>query len=140
MAFRFFNPANKTSVTHGHLPHWDQEGATYFITWRTADSIPKNVWLRWRSERDAWLLDHHIDPAAKDWRRLVEGLPDDKRRDFRRFSRALEDEMDAGHGECLLKRAELAEVVTGALRFFDGTRYTLGDFVVMPNQIGRAHV
>jgi putative transposase len=135
MAFQFFNPAKKVSVTQGHLPHWDQEGATYFITWRTADSIPKEVWLRWREERDAWLVAHGIDPSAKDWRRHVEELAEEDRHDFRRFSKALEDELDAGHGECVLKRPDMAEIATGALRFFDGQRYVLGDFVVMPNHV-----
>ncbi|MBP7948653.1 MAG: transposase [Verrucomicrobiales bacterium] len=135
MAFQIFNPAKKVSVTHGHLPHWDQEGATYFITWRTADSIPKDVWQRWRSERDVWLSDHGIEPEAKDWRRQLEELPDEDRQDFRRFAKTLEDELDAGHGECLLRQSDLAKIVTGALRFFDGSRYTLGDFVVMPNHV-----
>ena len=135
MAFQFFNPAKKVSVTHGHLPHWDQEGATYFIIWRTADSIPKEVWKRWKQERDAWLATHGIDPLAKDWHRQVEELSDEERQDFRRFSKALENELDAGHGECVLRRPELAEMVTNALRFFDGQRYELGDFVVMPNHV-----
>jgi putative transposase len=66
--FQFFNPAAKVTITHGHLPHWDQANASYFITWRTADSIPREIWLRWREKRDAWLLAHDINPAAKDWR------------------------------------------------------------------------
>jgi len=135
MAFQFFNPAKKVNVTHGHLPHWDQEGATYFITWRTADSIPKEVWTRWKQERDAWLATHGIDPFAKDWRRQVEELSEEERQDFRRFSKALENELDAGHGECVLRRPEFAEMVTNALRFFDRQRYELGDFVVMPNHV-----
>lgn len=135
MAFQFFNPAKKVSVTQGHLPHWDQEGATYFITWRTADSIPKEVWLRWRDDRDAWLQSHGIDPSAKDWRRHVEELSEADRHDFRRFAKALEIELDAGHGECVLKWPDIAEIVTGALRFFNGQRYELGDFVVMPNHV-----
>ena len=135
MAFQFFNPAKKVSVTHGHLPHWDQEGATYFITWRTADSLPGEVWVRWRDERGAWLAAHGIDPHSKDWRRQVEELSDDERQDYRRFAKVLEDELDTGHGECVLRRPDIAEIVTGALRFFDGQRYELGDFVVMPNHV-----
>jgi putative transposase len=133
--FQFFNPNEKVTITRGHLPHWDQEGATYFITWRTADSIPREVWLRWRDERDAWLRQHGIDPAAKDWRRHVEELAEEHRQDFRRFARALEAELDAGHGECVLRLPHLAALVVGALRFFGGTRYVLGDFVVMPNHV-----
>lgn len=135
MAFQFFNPAEKVTVTRGHLPHWDQQGATYFITWRTADSIPKDVWQRWRADRDTWLEAHQIDPTAKDWRMRVEELADDERQDFRRFAKALEDELDEGHGQCVLKRSDLAGIVSDALRFFDGDRYVLGDYVVMPNHV-----
>ncbi len=135
MAFQFFNPAQKVTITRGHLPHCDQQGAVYFITWRTADSIPKGVWVKWRADRDAWLARHEIDPTTQDWRRQVEELPDEDRQSFRRFSKALEDELDEGHGLCVLRSADLAEIVAGALRFFDGERYELGDCVVMPNHV-----
>ena len=118
MRGQFFNPMVPVTITRGHLPHWDQEGATYFITWRTADSIPKGVWEQWRNERAAWLAEHGIDPTHKDWRKYVEELSEAERKDFRRFSKALEDEVDAGHGECLLRRAELAGIVADSLRFF----------------------
>lgn len=135
MKFQFFNPMVPVTITRGHLPHWDQEGATYFITWRAADSIPKAVWEEWRNERAAWLAEHGIDPTLEDWRKYVEELSEAERKDFRRFSKALENEVDAGHGACLLRRADLAGIVADSLRFFDGTRYTLGDFVVMPNHV-----
>lgn len=135
MKFQFFDPLVPVTITRGHLPHWDQDGATYFITWRTADSIPNAVWEQWRHGRAAWLAEHGIDPTLKDWRKYVEELSEAERKDFRRFSKALEDEVDAGHGECLLRRAELAGIMADSLCFFDGTRYTLGDFVVMPNHV-----
>jgi REP element-mobilizing transposase RayT len=62
-------------------------------------------------------------------------LPDDSRRDFRRFAKQLESEMDAGHGECVLRRSTLSSIVAASLHHFNGTRYTLGDFVVMPNHV-----
>lgn len=135
MTFRFFNPADKVSISQGHLPHWDQAEATYFITWRTADSIPRDVWLKWRHERDGWLLEHGISPLAKDWRRQVEELSEQDRNDFRQFARRLEHEMDACHGECLLRQPALANHVAEALRFIDGSCYLLGDFVIMPNHV-----
>jgi type I restriction enzyme R subunit len=45
------------------------------------------------------------------------------------------DYLDRGHGECVLKRPELAGVVARSLRHFDAQRYHLGDFVVMPNHV-----
>jgi hypothetical protein len=37
---RFFNEFVEVRKTDGKLPHWQQPGATYFLTWRLADSIP----------------------------------------------------------------------------------------------------
>ena len=135
MEFRFYDPAVPPLVTQGHLPHWEQEDSTYFITWRTADSIPKQraeYWCRLRAE---WLRDHGILPEASDWRGKVEALPEAVRKEFRRFSRALDEEMDACNGECLLKQRDCAAIISDALRHFDGERYLLGDFVVMPNHV-----
>jgi len=135
MEFRFYDPSNPAAVTRGHLPHWDQEGATYFITWRTADSIPREKAEYWKRLREEWLHDHTINPADPDWRKKVEEMPEDLRCEFRRFSRALDEEMDACHGECLLRGPDCAGIVAGALRHFDTDRYLLDSFVVMPNHV-----
>ncbi|WP_345738876.1 transposase [Prosthecobacter algae] len=135
MAFQFFNPASRLSVSHGNLPHWGQEGATYFITWRMADSVPSTIWKRWCVERDDWLVRHNIDIQSSTWRTQIEDLPETSRRDFKRFTRSIEKELDAGHGSCLLRQQEMAKIVAEALHFFDTSRYILGDFVIMPNHV-----
>ena len=43
MAFEFFDPTQDVYIRYSRLPHWEQAGATYFITWRTVDSIPQAV-------------------------------------------------------------------------------------------------
>jgi type I restriction enzyme R subunit len=45
------------------------------------------------------------------------------------------DYLDRGCGDCALKRNDLAEIIAESLRHFDGQRYHLGDFVVMPNHV-----
>src|SRR5205823_9173740 len=42
----------------GNLPHWRQDGALYFVTWRTADSMPRERVDQWMEQRDAWLKAH----------------------------------------------------------------------------------
>lgn len=133
--FQFFNPAEKVTITQGHLPHWDQVHSTYFITWRTADSIPRDIWLRWREERDNWLLAHDINPSSKDWRFDVEMLDDVAQDDFRQFARSLEKTLDGCHGECVLRDQRVSRQVVDALHHFDGIRYVLGDYVIMPNHV-----
>jgi type I restriction enzyme R subunit len=53
----------------------------------------------------------------------------------REFSREFMEYMDRGMGECVLQRPELSELVAEALLHFDGQRYEMGDFVVMPNHV-----
>jgi REP element-mobilizing transposase RayT len=44
-------------------------------------------------------------------------------------------DLDSGPGRCLLRRPERAEIVANSLLHFDGERYRMGDFVVMPNHV-----
>jgi type I restriction enzyme R subunit len=51
------------------------------------------------------------------------------------FTREFMAYLDRGYGACPLRDPRAANVVAGALRHFDGDRYWLGDFVVMPNHV-----
>ncbi len=134
--FELFDPTVEVRITAGNLPHWYQPGVTYFITFRTEDSIPTTSANDWRRRRSDWLKAHGIDPAHPDWSVRVRSLPQEQQREFHTtFSREFMEYLDRGHGECVLSRPELARVVTNTLHHFDGQRYHLGDFVVMPNHV-----
>ncbi len=131
-----FDPKQEYAVIERRLPHWSQAGTICFITWRTWDSIPESVLWAWLTQRDAWLAKHGIDPAAPDWRRCLEALDWQQVLDYRQhIADRWNDHLDACHGACVLRRPELAEIVAGSLRHFDGDRYELTDFVVMPNHV-----
>jgi putative transposase len=136
MTFALFDPEQEVAVTHRRLPHWYQPGVTYFVTFRAADSLPAEVVGRWLAERAEWLRRHGIDPQQPDWQEALRRLPHPLQDEFHTtFSRAFHRYLDAGYGECLLRRPELAEVVARSLLHFDGRRYHMGDFVVMPNHV-----
>jgi REP-associated tyrosine transposase len=136
VVFELFDPTAEVQVTSGRLPHWYQPGVTYFITFRTDDSFPSAVARQWYGRRDQWLRDHGIDPAAHAWESRLRQLPDKQSQEFHStFSREFMEHLDKGHGECVLRRAELARIVAESLHYFDGQRYHLGDFVVMPNHV-----
>src|SRR5580704_12289038 len=44
-------------------------------------------------------------------------------------------ELDAAHGACLLGQPRIADVVRATLHHFDGERYHLGPWVIMPNHV-----
>lgn len=134
--FHYFDPRATTSVVERRLPHWSQAGVICFITWRAKDSIPENVLERWRGERHQWLRRHGINPRAADWNEKLGQLgPEIQREFFHTFSTKWHDELDAGHGACVFKSPNVAKIVADSLLKFDGDRYELTDFVVMPNHV-----
>lgn len=133
MLGEFFDPKGDRLETEHWRPHWSQAGAVVFITFRTFDSIPREVIERWDREKREWLLKRRIS-VRTDRPVLASDLADEVRSEFQRtFNRCREDFLDRCAGRCLLRRSELAQIVADSLLHFDGERYRMGDFVVMPN-------
>jgi REP-associated tyrosine transposase len=98
--------------------------------------LPAPIIERWKNERDLWLRAHHLNPDDNHWREHFGLLPEKKQCEYRsRFSDGWHEMLDAGHGECLLRRAHLAQIVAKNFWHFDRHRYALGDFVIMPNHV-----
>ena len=124
MTPKFFNPWREIERTHNRLPHWQQEGASYFVTWRLADSLPKELLDEYYQERECWLALH-----PQPWDEATEA-------EYHKvFSTRMDQWLDQGHGSCLLRDSTHAEVVAKALRFFEGERTSMISFVVMPNHV-----
>ncbi len=131
-----FDPSAGYAVIDRRLPHWTQAGTVCFITWRTNDSMPTSVIRRWHADRDDWLRKHKLDPKSRDWKSQLLQLEPEARFEFMRtFSDRWHRQLDAGHGACVLKDSKLAKIVGDSLLKFDGDRYELTDFVVMPNHV-----
>jgi len=111
---RFFNPYADIRFTANRLPHWQQEGAVYFVNFRLADAVPHHLRTQWQSERAAWSRVH-----PQPWSHEVE------REYHERFSVAMDRWLDAGHGSCILRRHDCAEIVGEALHHFDGLQLAL---------------
>lgn len=132
---RFFDREAEWAVHEHWRPHWAQAGTITFVTFRTADSIPASVMAQWNHERYEWIRRHGIEDF-QDWRDGWRKLDSKQRLDFdNHFNRLREMTLDACHGACLLRDSSMANIVASALLHFDGTRYCMGDFVIMPNHV-----
>ncbi|MCG3173791.1 MAG: hypothetical protein GMKNLPBB_01993 [Myxococcota bacterium] len=104
---------HKTWRSRGYLPHWEAGETPQSITFRLHDSLPRELLDRWSDE--------------------LARLPEDQRSLARR--KRIETALDAGHGACWLRDPEIAQIVESALLHFDGERYRLHAWCVMPNHV-----
>jgi hypothetical protein len=120
----FLDPSKERERRRHKLPHWQQEKACICATWRTADSLPRTVLGHWNEQRAIWLSLH---PQPWDEATDLEY--------YERFASEMDEHLDRGYGACPLRESGNARIVADALRHFDGDRYELSDFVVMPNHV-----
>lgn len=122
----FFNPADEIEITRGNLPNWYQKTVYYFVTFRLADSIPKEKAEELRKDREEWRRIHKnkVDFSKSDWIEYN-----------RLFHDRVEEWLNNGYGSCLLRKPENAEIVVNALEYFNHKRYLLDEWVVMPNHV-----
>ena len=122
--FHPFDLKLELAVSEHRLPHWTQEGATCFVTFRTADSLPYALLDQWQLERATWMRKNPPPWTARQ---------ETEYRD--RFPRRMESWLDEGMGSCALRQDQVRRQVERALRHFDGERYDLDAFVLMPNHV-----
>ena len=77
-----------------------------------------------RREKELWLR-LNPEPHAENQRQQY----------HERFTETVNRWLDAGHGRCILAQAECKAIMESSLTHFDGVRYELGEFVVMPNHV-----
>ena len=110
-----------------NLPHWKKDGATYAVTFRLADSLPKEALDLLQQQIEAIERKFQIGNQPLSLEELV--MQSKARSDV--YMKLL----DAGYGECLLRHDRCAEIVAQALKYFDGDRYRLHAWCVMPNHV-----
>lgn len=100
--------------SRGYLPHFDAgESRTQFITCRLYDSLPQNILTR-----------------------IAEEIELRKPENISRETFILAEKyLDNGYGQCFLGKRAVAEVIRDTLKKFDGEKYKLHAWVVMPNHI-----
>ena len=122
---RFFNPSAVVRKSRGgNLPHWSQLGCTCFVTWRTADSLPRERLDALERERREWRQAHaepRGDADLAEYSRLFEGR--------------MQEWLDEGYGACVLRDAALRQRVENVILKFNHVRYVVYALVVMPNHV-----
>lgn len=112
-----------------HLPHWQPAGATLFVTFRLAGSLPRSVIAELQADRDRRerQLARISDPEKRQQEAYL-----GRRRSFGLWDRALDI---FNHSPRWLSRPQIGNVIVEALHYRDGHVYDLVAFCVMPNHV-----
>src|SRR5579863_4142325 len=111
-------------VHRDNLPHVRQKNVIYFVTFRLGDSLPADRIAELKAQRDLWLR-HNPAPHSVD-----------QQQEYRRmWTVRIENLLDAGYGACPLRDGGCRAMLEAIMRHDDGTRYSLGEFVIMPNHV-----
>ena len=120
----FYNPLEPCRGKDSYLPLLDQQGKLQFVTFRCIDSIPLKLQTELKQLKQDFERNH-----SKPW--TIETL-----KGYRELIGKREEELlDAGCGKCYLKIPGIRKFVDDALCHFNGRRYDLHSYVIMPNHV-----
>jgi len=113
--------------SRGYLPHWESDHPTYFVTFRLADSLPRDLLDRLRREREAIQRSCQAKTSVSaDRKRAIK---------LRALLQKAERLLDGGLGQCYMRDPRIAQIVADTLRHFREQRYHLLAWCVMPNHV-----
>lgn len=104
-----------------YLPHWHPPEATYFITFRLAGTLPREVIEQVERELLAYRQQKNAQSSLEE-----------ERHRFRQYERWLEK---SPHGPTWLEQPAVAGVVRAEIHRLDQQRYTLLAYCIMPNHV-----
>ena len=154
----FYANRGEVLATRANLPHWNKDLTCCFVTFRLADSLPREELLKRLEGRGIDLSCEAVGrplPREGENEAIRRSLPREGENEavgrplprdavwgsallsasYSAVEDAIQNCLDAGHGSCVLRDDACRQVVEDALWHFAGERYHLYAYVVMPNHV-----
>lgn len=100
----------------GKFPHREYK-PLQFITYRLYDSVPQKVIEAWKEELKVTEMTMSNDPKVEILRKRIDKYE------------------DAGYGQCFLQDPRIASMIQENLFHFNGVRYNVLNWCIMPNHV-----
>lgn len=120
--FRGLDPDLPLKKYTRHLPHWRQKGATYAVTYRLGDSLPKEKLDLLVSMRKHWEAKYPEPRSEEAWNEYAKTV-----------TTSVEKWLDQGAGACHFKHKQFANELTRSLLHFQEQQYFVSCYAIMPN-------
>ena len=102
--------------SRGYLPHFDEPVRLQNITFRLHDAVPSTIINDWKQELN--LASSHAEETV-----------------LTALHERISNYEDTHYGECWLHQPDIAQIVEKAFHYFDGIRYRLHAWCIMPNHV-----
>lgn len=118
-----------------YLPHWEKDGAIYAVSYRLDGALPKPVLDDYRTKKE--IIQKRIeiakeDAGSSDCTKKLTKLHDELASCYQsHIESALHDSSEVNH----LANPEIADEIINAWKHFDGERYQLYAWAIMPNHV-----
>ena len=110
------------------LPHIAPIGASFFITFRLANSLPQKIVQALKLKLQDTITQLEKD-KPENYKQLIH---QEKKRFFGKYDYQLDRKP---YGECHLRKMEIASIVKEQLHRFDKNLYELACYCIMPNHV-----
>lgn len=127
---------NKKEFHRANLPHYQQPGQAYFITWNLQNAIPAKALKE--SGKKLILIKVSVDFAEKTKQspEQINALKNEYRFLRKMMLKALDDILDVGnHIDVNLSKTENTSIIVNSLRFWEGKMLKNFAICVMPNHV-----
>jgi putative transposase len=110
------------------LPHFDHEGATFFVTFRLENSIPADIARQLKTERAREIEDVKKSKIADKPQKII----DIEEKYFLQYDDLLDHPT---FGDRFLDEPQCAEIIIDILNEYDDKFYQLDAYCIMPNHV-----
>jgi 1-hydroxy-2-methyl-2-(E)-butenyl 4-diphosphate synthase len=121
--------------TSSYLPHWRIPGATYAVTFRIKDSLPASILREYEQQKSILLERISQEKQRAGSRDASESLRKLNAEIQALTETIIEPALHVADGPRPLADPAIATMMMKALKHFDGTRYDLLAWSVMPNHV-----
>ena len=134
--WNFFDRQAESLVSKRNMPHIDMPGHLTFVTFRLADSMPRDIVEQWHHELVVWFQEHGLGGRTIEEVFKADDVDELLKNELRRFkNRRWHGHLDDCHGACVLRSKQTRNLVEESFLHFEGDRYDLERFVIMPNHV-----
>jgi len=119
-----------------YLPHFQQPGQAYFITWCLKDAVPAKALHTYTQRLEMLKSQIEMHKNAKSENSVVESLEYEYRTVRRKYIKAYDDLLDAERNPVInLSKSENTEIISESLKFWEGKKLNNCAFTIMSNHV-----